>query len=118
MTRDAHFRWNDDDPPEGFSEEQAAALQGASVVVWLTHIDGFGEPVFEVQFHGYVEEVAADGVALRRTDSGEVEWLPPLPDAYEPADPGLYTLHPGGEQVQSPEFRCKWLVHAPSPDDE
>ncbi|MEA2466408.1 MAG: hypothetical protein QOJ57_534 [Thermoleophilaceae bacterium] len=116
MPEEPHFT-PEDDEQAGFTDEQAAGLSGASIVVWLTHVDGFGEPVFEVQFHGIVEGVAPDGVALRRTDSGEIEWLPPVADSYERTDPGIYTLHPGGEVVENPDFRCAWTVHAPPADD-
>jgi hypothetical protein len=48
-------------------------------------------PVLTTEFDGYIEEVRDDGVAVRRVDSGEIEWLPPLADGYERAAPGTYT---------------------------
>ena len=71
-----------------------------------------------MQFHGVVEEVGPDGVRLRRSDSGAVEWLPPLADVFEPAPPGIYTLHPGGERVENPDFRCAYNVYAPPADED
>jgi hypothetical protein len=114
-----HFVPDDpDDPPEGFSEEQAEELLGAHLLVGIKHHDSHGELVLKTEFDGYVEEVRDDGVAMRRVDSGEVEWLPPNAEAYERAAPGRYTLRSSGVVVDNPDFLCAWTVEAPPYEHE
>jgi hypothetical protein len=113
-SRERHFRWvGEAQPSHGFSEEQASALLGSSLLVGLTHVDADGEVALDLEFHGRVEAVEADGVAVRRADSGEVEWLPPVAREYEPAPAGHYRLRPGGEVVVDPDFLCSWRVERP-----
>ena len=114
---DPHFTPEElDDPSAGFTEEQAAALLGAHLLVGIKHYDGAGELALKTEFDGYVEEVRDDGVAVRRVDSGEIEWLPPLAYGYERAAPGRYTLHSSGAVVENPDFLCSWTIEAPPPD--
>jgi hypothetical protein len=89
---DPHFVPDDPvDPTVGFTAQQAAELLGAHLLVGVKHYDSAGELVLTTEFDGYIEEVRDDGVAMRRVDSGEIEWLPPLADGYERAAPGTYT---------------------------
>jgi hypothetical protein len=36
--------------------------------------------------------------------------LPPEPDAFDAAEPGVYTVRSTGEQVTDPEFVTRWTV--------
>ncbi|MGB7589031.1 MAG: hypothetical protein WBM00_10020 [Solirubrobacterales bacterium] len=50
------------------------------------------------------------GFALRRADTGDLEWLPPDLRAFKPAEPGEYTLRPTGEVVVDPDFLSTWIA--------
>jgi hypothetical protein len=83
---------------------------GKTVLVGKTYVRG-DEAVEQVQFHGLIEEVdERAGFALRRADNGELEWLPPDLRAYQPAEPGEYTLRSTGEVVDDPDFISTWIV--------
>lgn len=77
-------------------------------------MDAFGEEALRVEFHGHIEAIQPDGLALRRADTGEVQWLPPVPEEYEPAPPGHYTMRPGGDVVVDPDYLCAWVVNRPT----
>jgi len=89
-------------------------MVGKSVLVGKTITRGEQEPEL-LQFHGLIESVdEKHGFALRRADDGEVEWLPPDLRAFEPAEPGVYTLSSTGEEVHDPDFISIWTVERPS----
>ena len=88
-------------------------LIGKTVLVGLTYVDFDGEVREQTQIHG--EVVAADdvtGVVIRQP-SGEDFTLPPALDAFEPAEPGEYTLRSTGEVVTDPDLLCSWTITAP-----
>jgi hypothetical protein len=73
-------------PP--FWPEKAAGMVGKYVLVGKTYV--LGDAVLnQVQFHGVIEEASErEGFALRRADTGEIEWLPPDMRGFEQAPPG------------------------------
>ncbi|MFB2550826.1 hypothetical protein [Ensifer soli] len=105
----------DDEREADWDEAFAADLLESLVLVGITYCDADGTEVEVRQFHGRV--VAADprtgiAIALQGTRSGETFTLPPLLDAFEPADPGLYTSGTG-ESVRDPDFIACWTVTTP-----
>ena len=46
----------------------------------------------------------AMGLAVRRHDNGEIEWLPPDLRAFKKARPGEYRLRSTGEVVLDPDY--------------
>ena len=89
----------------------AARLEGATVLVGLTRRDSEGER--REQFFGTVMALdPVDGITLRLEGKrrGEIVRLPPLLDAFEPADPGIYTLKEAGERVVDPDFTATWTL--------
>jgi hypothetical protein len=98
-------------PP--FWQEKANRMIGKTVLVGKTYLQGDQE-VNRVQFHGPIEMVDEKaGIAIRRIDNGEVEWLPPDLRAYFPAAKGVYTLKSTGEEVYDPDFLTTWTVDLP-----
>ncbi len=86
---------------------------GKTVLVGKTITRGDCTPQ-RIQFHGTVETVdERRGLAIRRADNGEVEWLPPDLRAFHPAEPGVYTLTGTGEDVFDPDFISTWTVNYP-----
>ena len=87
---------------------------GKSVLVGKTIIVEGIEPQ-RVQFHGRIESAdARRGLAIRRADNGELEWLPPDLRAYFAAEPGIYTLRSTGEEVVDPDYLANWTVEPPA----
>jgi hypothetical protein len=83
---------------------------GKTVLVGKTYVRG-DEVVETVQFHGLVEATdERTGFALRRADTGKLEWLPPDLRAFWPAEPGEYTLRGTGEIIEDPDFISTWTV--------
>jgi hypothetical protein len=83
---------------------------GKTVLVGKTYVRG-DEVVETVQFLGLVEAIAErTGFALRRADTSKLEWLPPDLRAFQPAEPGEYTLRGTGEIVEDPDFISTWTV--------
>jgi hypothetical protein len=100
--------------PPPFWEEKARRMIGKSVLVGKTIIVEGIEPQ-RVQFHGLIESAdARRGLAIRRADNGELEWLPPDLRAYFTAEPGIYTLRSTGEEVVDPDFLSNWTVERPA----
>jgi hypothetical protein len=89
---------------------------GKTVLVAQTIVvEGEEDPV-RVQYHGRIESAdPGQGLAIRRTDNGELEWLPPDLRAYSRAEPGIYTLRSTGEEVVDPDFISHWTVERPAP---
>lgn len=99
----------DDGKPE-WSDDLAAKLLGAVVLVGITRRGNSGE-TFE-QFYGTVERADPQGIdlALGGSRSGGNFILPPDPRAFFPAQPGSYRLRSTGEIVENPDFTTTWTV--------
>src|SRR5690348_7856636 len=100
-----------DQPP--FWQEKANRMVGKTVLVGMTFLRN-DEEVDRTQFHGPIEKVDEKaGIAIRRRDNDEIEWLPPDLRAYFPADEGVYTLKTTGEEVHDPDFLTTWTIDLP-----
>jgi hypothetical protein len=100
--------WQGDTPP--FWVEKALRMVGKHVLVGKTYVRG-EDVVEQVQFHGVIEQASErNGFALRRADTGEIEWLPPDMRAFERAEPGEYRLRSTGEVVVDPDILSTWVV--------
>jgi hypothetical protein len=100
---------------EGWDHALAARLEGATVVVGLTHCAAEGE--WREQFFGTVMQVSpGEGVTLRLEGKrrGDIVTLPPFLDAFEPAEPGVYALREAGERVVDPDFTASWTLSRPA----
>lgn len=100
---------------EDWDHSIAARLEGTTVLVGLTHQKAAGE--WREQFFGTVMEVdPGRGITLRLEGKrrGEIVRLPPLLDAFEPAEPGIYQLRDTGEEVTDPDYTAAWTVTPPA----
>ena len=108
----------DGTPP--FWTEKAARMVGKRVLVGKTYVRG--ESVLQhVQFHGVIEDASErQGFAVRRSDTGDIEWLPPDMRAFQQAPPGEYMLRSTGEVVVDPDIVSSWVVerHTAEPESE
>ena len=94
-----------------FNDDQVAVLLGSHLLAGLTYLRPDGGIASRLEFHGTVESVREDAVAVRRADTGKIFTLPPAAEAYEPAPPGEYRLKTTGEVVVDPDFTCVMTVH-------
>jgi hypothetical protein len=111
MTDDASSAPAGGPPP--FWRDKADHLVGKYVLVGKTYTDQQDNVLEQTQFHGEIE-VADErrGLAVRRRDSGELEWLPPDLRAWKRADPGEYRLRSTGEVVVDPDY-LTWTTRRP-----
>lgn len=90
---------------------KAESLVGKRVLVGLTFVNAQDEAVEQTQYHGVIESADEhDGFAVRRADTGEVEWLPPDLRAFETAARGEYRLRSTGEVVVDPDLLTAWTI--------
>ena len=98
-----------------FDPVEAAALIGKHVLVGLTYVDQTDELLEHKQVHGrIVRATKAEGVILALAPSGEELALPPVLDAFYPAEPGEYKLRSTGEVVVDPDFTATFTVRRPT----
>ena len=103
--------WTPDGGPPPFWGERARRLVGMHLLVGITTVDGTDEVLDQRQFHGTVE--VADpkrGIAVRRADTRELEWLPADLRAFRPAARGEYRLRSTAEVVVDPDVLAVWTV--------
>ena len=62
------------------------------------------------------ESMDESGIYIRLVTTGMLFRLPPVPEAFEPAEPGEYRLRSTGEIVTNPDFVAIWTVQAALPD--
>ena len=104
--------------PPAWDQEEADWLVGKYVLVGVTYLESDGETVkSQGQYHGRI--VSADrtaGIAIECEGkwAGKTMCLPPILEAFHPADPGDYRLRSTGEVVKDPEILATWSVTAPT----
>jgi hypothetical protein len=86
-------------------------LLGKQVVVAITCVDASGRTLDEFQTHGMIEVVNDEWIGIRREGLTELFGLPPAPELLEPAEAGVFTLQPTGEQVESPDYTASLTVN-------
>ncbi len=92
-------------------EAKAERLIGRRLLVGVTILDAGDAVIEQRQFHGLIEIAdATRGIAVRRDDTGTLEWLPPDLRALRPATPGSHTLRSTGEIVVDPDLVATWTV--------
>lgn len=102
-----------DDTPS-WDHAAAAALDGATVLVGITHDEAAGARL--EQFYGTVMAVdPADGITLRLEGerAGEMLTLPPDLAAFERAAPGRYTLRDSEDVIDDPDYTTIWTINPP-----
>lgn len=75
---------------------------GARLLVSITYLDDAGDIGGRLQFSGRVLAVNPL-VAIERGPGEDPFTLPPDPDAFERAEPGVYTLEATGDIVVDPD---------------
>lgn len=94
-----------------FSERDAAALVGKSILVGLIYLNAHGATDHREQHYGVIAAVEPErNVTIRLDPSGEMLTLPADPVAYEPAPPGDYQLYDSDRVIADPDFLTRWRV--------
>ena len=90
------------------------SLLGKYVLIGITRISAEGDLLEEGQCHGRIALVDPDlGIKVVLSD-GEVLILPPDPDSFREARPGVYRLRSTGEEVVDPDLTTVWTIREPS----
>lgn len=89
------------------------SLLGKYVLIGITRIAADGTLLEKGEHHGRIALVDPDeGIKVVLSD-GEVLTLPPDPDSFHPAKPGIYRLRSMGEEVVDPDFTTTWTIREP-----
>jgi hypothetical protein len=86
-------------------------MVGRVLLVGVSYLDEVGEVRDQIQFAGVV--LAVDPLVTIERSGKDPFTLPPVPDAYDIADPGEYRLRSTGEVVVDPDFVTTWTVRPP-----
>jgi hypothetical protein len=102
---------------ERFEMSRAPELIGRRVIIDLEIRTGDDKPIERRQLYGEIERISeGEGVVVRLHPSGREYRLPPALDEFEPLEPGLRRLEPGGEAIDGAEFLVRTVVHEPPPE--
>ena len=94
------------------------SLVGKYVLVGITRIDADGAFLEKGEHHGRITSVdGSDGIKVTLSD-GEILTLPPDPDSFRDAKPGIYRLRSTGEEVVDPDLTTVWTIREPHEDDQ
>ena len=92
------------------------SLVGKYVLVGITRLEADGALIEDVECHGRITAVDGDaGIKVALSD-GDVLTLPPNPDAFRDAKPGIYRLRSTGEEVVDPDLTTVWTIQEPPAD--
>ena len=89
------------------------SLLGKYVLIGITRIADDGTLIEKTEAHGRIALVDGDvGIKVVGSD-GEVVTLPPDPDSFRDAKPGVYRLRSTGEEVVDPDLTTVWTIREP-----
>ena len=91
------------------------SLVGKTVLIGYTRVDHDDELIERTEKVGRI--VSVDPVEGIKVDVGEAELftLPPNPDDFHDARPGVYRLRSTGEEVKDPDLTTVWTIKEPPP---
>jgi hypothetical protein len=91
------------------------SLVGKTVLIGITRLDHHDELIEKTEKFGRIASVDPDdGI---KVDVGERELftLPPNPEHFIDARPGIYRLRSTGETVEDPDLTTIWTIKEPPP---
>lgn len=95
-------------------ERDPYSLLGKYVLIGITREDAEGGFLEMTECHGRIALVDPDqGIRVVLSD-GEVLTLPPDPDSFRDARPGVYRLRSTGEEVVDPDLTTVWTIQEPA----
>jgi hypothetical protein len=85
-------------------------LQGCTLLIGLTFVDGNGHVVEQYQTHGTFETFTTDyRMQIRRPD-GTLFRLPYEPETISEAAPGEYRERSTGTVITDPDYLVRWTI--------
>jgi hypothetical protein len=89
------------------------SLVGKTVLIGFTRLDHDDELIERAEKFGRIVSVDPDGGI--KVDVGEPELftLPPKPENFHDARPGVYRLRSTGETVEDPDLTTVWTIKEP-----
>src|SRR5262245_9052845 len=95
-------------------ERDPFSLLGKYVLIGITRESADGTEIGTEERHGRIALVDPDlGIRVVCSD-GEVLTLPPDPDSFRDAKPGVYRLRSTGEEVVDPDLTTVWTIREPA----
>jgi hypothetical protein len=95
-------------------ERDPYSLLGKYVLIGITRISAKGDLLEEGECHGRIALVDPDlGIRVVLSD-GEVLTLPPNPESFRDAKPGIYRLRSTGEEIVDPDLTTVWTIREPA----
>ena len=95
-------------------ERDPYSLLGKYVLIGVTREDADGSFIEMTECHGRIALVDPDqGIRVVLSD-GEVLTLPPDPDSFRDAKPGVHRLRSTGEEVVDPDLTTVWTIQEPA----
>ena len=94
-------------------ERDPYSLVGKYVLIGITREAADGTFLEETECHGRIALVDPDlGIRVVLSD-GEVLTLPPDPESFRDAKPGVYRLRSTGEEIVDPDLTTVWTIREP-----
>jgi hypothetical protein len=104
-----------DGAEEEWDADFADELLGSYVLIGITYRQPDGTVTESIQLHGYIRSIDPfEGISVgcEGSRAGEDFNLPPILDAFERAEEGVYTSDTG-DSVRDPDFVAYLTVNAP-----
>ena len=107
-----HDRSSDD---SGAIPRNPYSLVGKTVLIGVTRLDHDDELIERTEKFGRI--VSVDPHSGIKVDVGEPDFfvLPPNPEDFHEARPGVYKLRSTGETVRDPDLTTIWTIKEPPP---
>ncbi len=83
---------------------------GKRILIGLTYLDGNGQLMRQLQYHGVISRITEKGIFIRLPNGEEHCSLPPDVSVLEKASPGEYRLRSTGETVTNPDYLAQWTI--------
>jgi hypothetical protein len=103
-----------------YDKEKAAEILGKYVIIGITYNDHNDNYLRQEQYHGTViavDENMGISIELKGVHDGEIYTLPPEPQTFLPAKPGIYAFRSTEEEIEDPDYMTTWTITAPHPEN-
>jgi hypothetical protein len=83
---------------------------GKRILVGLTYLDSKGQLMRQLQYHGFISRITAEGIFVRLPNGEDHCSLPPDTACLKKAPPGEYRLRSTGEIITNPDYLAQWTI--------
>lgn len=98
-----------------FDQALADTYVGKTILIGLTYLTHAGDLIGHRQLYGVIRSASPDGILIEYEgiNKGRSWNMPPMLEAIQEADPGVYRLAETGEEVENPDLLCTWKITKP-----